>query len=569
MQKRKSNMKDNKYEELIFKDWIQLQEWNDPDWIILSRYTSGIDYFWTHSVLLYLDRFGDIEKNVPNQIREVTQKTILELLFSDNYLDNELLGDFGIPDILDEGEGIIFNDEFVDGRGLLFRPIVYTTDYSEGRRKTESPIEITPCPKFSSVYRLKRKSSCYTRIDRMGNEVEVIKIDTRNGNIIMKASTKYIKDFLSLSHMALVRIHSHHRIRKDDFSEEERIDKGDQHFYKIMVANEVFMESHEHGITKSSLRGIDVILPYTNPINENRILGPRPDSISEFIIGRNDDGTNKTMNPKNAAYSSSTFLLYVCFKKDILQKFYQKPEIYTISEGQIIKGPGYYLPYNNTPENSIMVYLGDLNGLPLEELHYFRGYNIPCPKESITEDRFRRDFLAEFSEPIELEHHLKINLKDLNQYFKKQFNFPLFKLDRTEVDEYLKQIHIPLTREKKEFEDVILAADKVFVESISSKELKNLIINSDKIKGFKSLKVLQEFIEQEFPELTTYIRYLFYLNDLRSTLAAHLSGKKYQKFLIDHKFKEIETIEIIEWVLNGILTFLKEFNQSLKGKKEA
>lgn len=54
----------NKYEQLIFKDWIQLHEWNDPDWIILSRYTSGVDFFWTHSVLLYLDRMGDIEESV-------------------------------------------------------------------------------------------------------------------------------------------------------------------------------------------------------------------------------------------------------------------------------------------------------------------------------------------------------------------------------------------------------------------------------------------------------------------------------------------------------------------------
>ena len=558
-------MKDNNYENLTFKDWIQQQEWNDPDWIVLSRYTFGKEPFWTHSVLLYLDRIGEIEKSVPDQVCEITQKTILELLFSDYYLDNELHGDFGIPDILGGGEGIIFNDEFVDDRGLIFRPIVYIT---EDLPKTDYSIEITPCSKFSSLYNLKRKSSSYTRIDRMGNEVEVIKIDTNNGNTIMKVSTKYIRDYLTLSHMALVRIHSHQRIRNDEYSEEELVDKDDQHFYKIMVANGVFAESYEQGITRSLLRGIDVILPYTNPINENRILGPRPNSIIEFIIGRNDDGTNKTMNPKNTNHTKGTFLLHVCFNKGVLKKFYEKPEIYTISEGQSIKGPEYILPYNNTPENSIMVYLGDLNGLPLEELYYFRTYNIPCPKESITEDRFRRDFLAEFAEPVELEHRLKINLKDLNQSFQNQFNFPLFKLNRTEVDEYLKQIHIPLTREKKEFKDVILAANKVFVETISSEELKNLIKNSDEIQGFKSLKVLQEFLEQEFPDLETHIKYLFYLNDLRSTLAAHLSGKKYQKFLIDHKFKETETIEIIEWVLKGILTFLKEFNQTLGKKKE-
>jgi len=556
-------MKDNNYENLTFKDWIQQQEWNDPDWIVLSRYTFGKEPFWTHSVLLYLDRIGEIEKSVPDQVCEITQKTILELLFSDYYLDNELHGDFGIPDILRGGEGIIFNDEFVDDRGLIFRPIVYIT---EDLPKTDYSIEITPCSKFSSLYNLKRKSSSYTRIDRMGNEVEVIKIDTNNGNTIMKVSTKYIRDFLTLSHMALVRIHSHQRIRNDEYSEEELVDKDDQHFYKIMVANSVFLESREHGITRSLLRGIDVILPYTNPINENRILGPRPEPIIEFIIGRNDDGTNKTMNPKNAA-SSSIFLLPVCFNKDVLQKFYQKPEIYTISEGQIIRGPGYHLPYNNTPENSIMVYLGDLDGLPLEELHYFQAYNIPCPKESITEDRFRRDFLAEFAEPEELEYHLKINLQELNEAFQNQFHFPLFKLNLPEVKEYIKQIRIPLTREKKEFKDVILAAEKVFIEAISSKKLKTLIINSDKIQGLKSLKVLQEFLKQDFPDLATHIKYLFYLQDLRSKLAAHLSGKKYQKFLIDHNFKETETIEIIDWVLKGILVFIKKFNQSLKRKK--
>ncbi|GAH88306.1 unnamed protein product, partial [marine sediment metagenome] len=41
----------------------------------------------------------------------------------------------------------------------------------------------------------------------------------------------------------------------------------------------------------------------------------------------------------------------------------------------------------------------------------------------------------------------------------------------------------------------------------------------------------------------------------------------YQKFLIDHNFKETETIEIIDWVLKGILVFIKKFNQSLKRKK--
>ena len=410
-------MKDNDYEELAFQDWIQLQEWNDPDWITLSLFTFGKDLFWTHSVLLYLDRIEDMEDSVPIELREAIKKKIFDLLFSDYYLDNELHGDFGIPDVLGEDEGILFNDKFVDDRGLVFRPIIYTTEYSEGRRKTDYPIDFTPCSKLTSLYRLRRNPSNYTRVERMGNEIEVIKIEKDKGKISLKISTKYIKDFLTLSNMALVRIHSHQRIRNKDFSEEELTDRDNQHFYKIMITNNIFTESPEVGKTRSLLRGIDVVLPYDKQINENRVLGPRPNHNIEFIVGRYKDGSNKTMNPRDATYSSGTFLLNVCFRQEVLQKFYQKRELYTVSEGIGIKGPGYNLSYNKAPENSIMVYLGDLNRLHVEELHHFKAYNIPCPKNSITEDRFRRDFLAEFTEPTELEYKLKMILTELNKTF--------------------------------------------------------------------------------------------------------------------------------------------------------
>lgn len=554
-------------DDLLFKDWIALEEWKDPDWIILSKFTYGDNAFWTHSVLLYLDRLGDIKESVPTEIRPIIREKILEKLFEDNYLDNDLHGNFGIPNIGMNDE-LFFNDETVDDRELRFRPIIYTYSYSENLPERTDPLQIYLSPDIVTLYKLKKYENVFTRIDQMGNEVEVVKIElNESNNTIMKIRTDYIRDFITSANMALIRIHSHLRYRNGEvkIEQKEHEIKDKYHYYRIRHLDKNLLHNRS-GQNVSQLRGIDIILPYDNPINENRILGPRPDSIIEFIIGRNDDGTNKTMNPKNAAYSSGTFLLPVCFNKDILQKFYQKPEIYTISEGQGINGPGYNIPYNNTPENSIMVYLGDLDGLPIEELYYFQAYNIPCPKEPITEDRFRRDFLVEFTEPVELEHHLKKNLRVLNQTFQSQFHFPLFKLSRVEVKNYLKQIHIPLTREKKEFKDVILAADKVFVESISSVELKTLILNSDQFKGAKSLKVLEEFLRQEFPNLTSSIKYLFYLYDLRSTLAAHLSGKAYQKFLIKHQFNETETIEIIDWVLKGILVFIKKFNQSLKRK---
>ena len=75
-------------DDLLFKDWIAQEEWKDPDWIILSKFTYGDNAFWTHSVLLYLDRLGDIKESVPTEIRPIIREKILEKLFEDNYLDN-------------------------------------------------------------------------------------------------------------------------------------------------------------------------------------------------------------------------------------------------------------------------------------------------------------------------------------------------------------------------------------------------------------------------------------------------------------------------------------------------
>ncbi len=553
------------YDELSFKDWIAQEEWKDPDWIILSKFTHGDDTFWTHSVLLFLDRLGEIKESAPTKISPIIREIILEKLFEDYYLDNDLHGDFGIPDIGMNDE-LLFNDETRDDRELRFRPIVYTYSYSENLPKRTDPLQMYLSPDVVTLYRLKKQGNTFTRIDQMGNEVEVVKIELNEKNdTMMKIRTDYLRDFITSANMALVRIHSHLRYRNGEIKidQKEHDIKDKYHYYRIWHLDRNITHIRP-GQMVSQLRGIDIILPYDNPINENRILGPKPELDIEFIIGRNDDGTNKVMNPKEANHSNQTFLQFVCFKKTIMQKFYQRTEVYSVTEGSHITGPGFYLPYNNTSEDSIMVYLGDLANLPSEELQYFKSYNINCPKISITEDRYRRDFLAEFTSPQDFEFHLKTKIRDLNNLFKEVFGLNLFRFEKNEVLNYLNQIHLPVTIDRKEFEDIIIATTKTLIESIPTSELRKLLKNPEKWKQFGSLKILEELLSQLFPKWSNPIEFLYYLSDFRSKYAAHLSGNSYQKFLAKHNLTSKNTKEISKWLFYGIMEFIDNFINNLK-----
>ncbi|MBD3211671.1 MAG: hypothetical protein GF311_03610 [Candidatus Lokiarchaeota archaeon] len=550
-------------DELLFRDWIAREEWNDMDWTILSRFTYGDDRFWTHSLLLYLDRLGNIESSVPDRLQTQIKEKILEKLFSDYYLDNNFHGRFGIPKFGTDNH-IMFVDEKSDNRELRFRPIVYTYEYSSHIQRND-PLQIYLSPDIVTLYKLKIQQNSFFHLNEMGKEIEVVRLEkNEESDSLMKIRTNFLKDFLTCAKMALVRIHSHQRYRNGNFETDDREFqfRGEKYYYKVWSLNNKVLPL-EPGRHTSALRGIDIILPNENPINENCILGQKPEINIQFIVGRNNDGTNITKNPRNIDHSNELFFKPVCFSKEIMQKFYQKPDLYSVLEGIYIKGPGYHLSYNDTGDDSIMVYLGDLSGLPNDELQYFKSYNINCPKNPITEDRVRRDFYAEFTSPEDFDYQLKQKLKELNKLFNNTFGFNLFRLDHKEALEYFNQIHLPITNEKKEFKDIIRIANKALIESIATSDLRNMLNNPKQWKDSRSLKVLQQFLKERFPTWSNPVEYLFYLSDFRNKHADHLTGSSYRKFLEKHNLISKTRRQISEWLFNGILEFIRIFLEKL------
>lgn len=249
-----------------------------------------------------------------------------------------------------------------------------------------------------------------------------------------------------------------------------------------------------------------------------------------------------------------------------MQKFYNRPEIYEVVKGRGIKKGTEVIPYNTTQDGSaIMIYLGDLEILPSEELHYLKSFNILCPKNPMTKDRFKRDFKGKFTSPKDLGYQIETKIRELNDLFIEKYNYSLFRLENKEVQDALEHIHIPTTDDKIEFENVILKMSRVFVESIQSSELKNDLENLDGLENNKSIKVLEFFIKKKLPDWAdlNLIKYLFFLWDLRNGGVAHIKGSNYQKLLEKLDLENKNNIYIVKWLLEGIIEFIQGFINNL------
>src|SRR3989344_9095942 len=81
---------------------------------------------------------------------------------------------------------------------------------------------------------------------------------------------------------------------------------------------------------------------------------------------------SKLANHFGANSEAPHFLTRVFFKKEVLDKYYDKPSKYSVNDGYLfyIKENGineWGMPIDNNAKDCVMAYLGDLGKMPYEE----------------------------------------------------------------------------------------------------------------------------------------------------------------------------------------------------------
>lgn len=140
----------------------------------------------------------------------------------------------------------------------------------------------------------------------------------------------------------------------------------------------------------------------------------------DFIIGIDDSGkeVRHSCNPKNlsnyfgANPSAPHYLTPVFFDAAVLNKYYSKPEVYSIEDGIIRCGSLWSLYIDNHNVGYVSAYLGDLGrDLPSEqEQHYWRGFNKIIDGK-LSETKYKRDFLTQATNSESLILYLRIYIR--------------------------------------------------------------------------------------------------------------------------------------------------------------
>lgn len=254
------------------------------------------------------------------------------------------------------------------------------------------------------------------------------------------------------------------------------------------------------------------------------------------------------------------YLTPVFFKKEVLQKYYSHPELYTIKDSLLTCQGLWSMSIDNHHRDIISAYLGDLGrDLPEEEQLYWKTYNIACD-ENISDVQFKRDFCNLWTAPEISDLKFKSEFDMFQNQWHEAYGWYLFKPLEDKDIYNLDKLHIPIHNTQDEFDFLILSLVKSIIDSINEKELNKLI--KDNVSGSIN-KLEMWFKEMSIPNYEKQIEFLRNLQSLRSTGTGHRKGENYEKaakrFNLTDNFKEVfdnilkSTMEFIEFIDEKIL----------------
>jgi len=395
------------------------------------------------------------------------------------------------------------------------------------------------------------KRDVFVKIYDDGNEEDAVVIENKQ----VKIRTKLLKNYIAAKQMALAIYFENFRYSTEEFTENEchlhSYDKRDVNLSFSLHIGSWSSVSGDNNKTISGLLGKRIILPPPFKKSGGWPFEERKANFEDFIIGTDEEGEHifYTSNPdKLANYfganpGAPNFLTPVFFKKEVLAKYYNNPEKYSVEDGYLRCGGLWGLQMDNDHPDVVMVFLGYLGqSLFHSEQLYWKSYNI-SPEGKISATCFKRSFLAQFADPASEDLTFKSKFIKFSKKWSAKFGWPLF-LPLNEKDSHLfTSLHVPVTNDHSEFDSQILAIAKILIDSLNEKEI-GRATKADTKELLGIAKFGQFLSEDSLDDHENYIEFLKDLYALRSSGVGHRKGKRFEKvakrFELDKKpLKEV------------------------------
>ena len=378
-------------------------------------------------------------------------------------------------------------------------------------------------------------TNIFYEIEENGECTEVAKIINNDCAYI---KLKSLMKFAAAKQMALllffdIRVKISGSLQKNGLKEFSTTVNEDGLFFGLWGGEQRLLETYSYSI----LMGKRILLP--KPVEE---CGYEPYSRNEeneypeYIIGIDEYGEPRsyTSNPaKLSNYFGANpgaphYLTPVFFKKEVLQRYLSRPNIFSVEAGYLRCQSLWGIEIDNEHKDMVSVYLGDLGrDLPVQEHSHWKQYNIATDARLST-NAVKRDFLCAFTQPEISDLRFKSNFKQFVNTWREQYQWDLF-LPLSQNDEYnFKTLHLPITDGQEEFDHLVLSLVKTMIDSLNEKEIVKQFKNPTDLKGGIS-KLEYWLSELNLPDYQQQIKFLRNLQELRSTGTGHRKGKGYEK----------------------------------------
>lgn len=418
-------------------------------------------------------------------------------------------------------------------------PITFLRSF-EGRIGQKSYIEVLQLLTHLNDLHFVEEKNAYCRLNKDGDIEEIIKIHHTPDNILVTIKQDVLDHHLFLSNSVLLRLFD--RTLCNDwirFSEKSRNKSNFSDKKNKIYARQGIAFDKEDLPTAGWLRGFQII----------RNHQPRKKMIKISTDGR----SNPQKYEKFIAYDWKHKKVALCscdpqklgnyfvesdkpfgtspafFKPDVLLKYKQNPEKYTLEQRSIrCRGSWSLKTYDINEAGQVHTYLIYLGHLPHSEQLHWKSYSEE-PKAKISKRAFTTDFMGKWDLSYEPLSALKKALKELEQTKAALWSCANEKL--------YQQLNYPVTDSVKEWSDEIHTLDKLVVEGLKKPYLRNIATSlncyDDKAGTIKLIKKILETKGIDSHEINEIIFPLEEIHSLRTKFAGHSSGDEADKIRKD------------------------------------
>ena len=264
---------------------------------------------------------------------------------------------------------------------------------------------------FHALY-YDRKTDEYIKIDDAGNEETIIVV--RENQVDMRL--KEIVQFLAIKEMYLSIQFDFREMVPFTLDELGLKDEGDETRKDLTCWGLHYGDQGYKEGAFSRLLGKRLVKPLSK--EKSGFWGfskEEPEKHLDFIIAVDDDGHDvlHTSDPDELAdyfggnRGAPHYLTAVHFRKQVLDKYYQQPQKYSVEDRYLRCGSLWGFQMDNQHGDQVCAWLGDLGrDLPYEEQLHWKAHNI-SPKGTVSETYFRRQILNQFTDSNRPEDQFK------------------------------------------------------------------------------------------------------------------------------------------------------------------